>query len=34
VQKALDHENPQTTSIYAHVVDEELQRAMEGRSAT
>ncbi len=34
VQKALDHENPQTTAIYAHVVDEELQVAVEGRSAT
>jgi site-specific recombinase XerD len=31
VQKALDHENPQTTAIYAHVVDEELQAAIDNR---
>lgn len=34
VQRALDHESPQTTAIYAHVVDEELKAAMEGRMAT
>lgn len=32
VQRALDHESPQTTAIYAHVVDDELQAAMEARS--
>jgi site-specific recombinase XerD len=31
VQKALDHESPQTTAIYAHVVDGELQAAIERR---
>lgn len=31
VQRALDHMSPQTTAIYAHVVDEELQAAVEGR---
>ncbi len=31
VQKALDHENPQTTAIYTHVVDDELQAAIESR---
>lgn len=31
VQVAMGHESPQTTAIYAHVVDEELQTAVEGR---
>lgn len=31
VQLALDHESPKTTAIYAHVVDGELQSAMEKR---
>lgn len=31
VQKALDHESPTTTAIYTHVVDTELQAAVEGR---
>jgi len=29
--EAMDHESPQTTAIYAHVVDEELQAAIENR---
>ncbi len=32
VQKAMDHESPSTTAIYAHVVDTELQAALEGRA--
>lgn len=31
VQLALDHESPKTTAIYAHVADEELRAAIEGR---
>ncbi|MFA7332446.1 MAG: tyrosine-type recombinase/integrase [Candidatus Delongbacteria bacterium] len=31
VQLALDHESPKTTAIYAHVADEELRTAIEGR---
>ena len=31
VQLALDHESPKTTAIYAHVADEELRAAVEGR---
>jgi site-specific recombinase XerD len=31
VQVALDHESPTTTAIYAHVADEELRAAIEGR---
>ncbi|MDP2359726.1 MAG: tyrosine-type recombinase/integrase [bacterium] len=31
VQLALDHESPKTTAIYAHVADEELRSAIEGR---
>lgn len=31
VQKALDHESPTTTAIYTHVVDAELQAAIEDR---
>jgi integrase/recombinase XerD len=33
VQLALDHESPKTTAIYAHVADEELRAAIEGRRA-
>jgi integrase/recombinase XerD len=33
VQVALDHESPKTTAIYAHVADEELRAAIEGRRA-
>jgi len=31
VQKALDHESPNTTAIYTHVVDDELEAAIEER---
>ena len=31
VQLALDHESPKTTAVYAHVADEELRAAIEGR---
>ncbi|MFA7329794.1 MAG: tyrosine-type recombinase/integrase [Candidatus Delongbacteria bacterium] len=31
VQVALDHESPKTTAVYAHVADEELRAAIEGR---
>jgi site-specific recombinase XerD len=31
VQLALDHESPKTTAMYAHVADEELRAAIEGR---
>ena len=33
VQLALDHESPKTTAVYAHVADEELRAAIEGRRA-
>ncbi len=33
VQRALDHESPTTTAIYAHVADDELQTAIESRRA-
>jgi site-specific recombinase XerD len=31
VQRALVHERPQTTTIYAHVLDKEFQASFEGR---